>query len=307
MKKLFASAVAAALAVSMTVPAFAAAGNLTAAPDKANAKQGDEVNVELKIGGVSALLAVEGIAGTGGIGSGDFVINYDPAKLTFNEEKVIDNDGFDGRDTRFGQIITDAKDSNGKSIGRISVQFFDQNARGRDKDFTLGKVPFTVNADAADGATEVTLGAPSEGPIFVTCGKTASKDDPTADIMVEHVDLVKAAVNIGTSTDTSVEPDTSTEEPDTSTEEPGTSTEEPGTSTDESGTSTDESGDTTNTGSETGTTTTTGGTTTTTTGGSSTTKPSNNNKTGDAGVLAIGGLMVLAAGATMLTLKKKSK
>ena len=306
MKKLFASAVAAALAVSMTVPAFAAAGNLTAAPDKANAKQGDEVNVELKIGGVSALLAVEGIAGTGGIGSGDFVINYDPAKLTFNEEKVIDNDGFDGRDTRFGQIITDAKDSNGKSIGRISVQFFDQNARGRDKDFTLGKVPFTVNADAADGATEVTLGAPSEGPIFVTCGKTASKDDPTADIMVEHVDLVKAAVNIGETTTTTTTT-TTTDETDTSTDETDTSTDETGTSTDETGTSTDESGDTTNTGSETGTTTTTGGTTTTTTGGTSTTKPSNNNKTGDAGVLAIGGLMVLAAGATMLTLKKKSK
>ena len=289
MKKVFASAVAAALALTMAVPAFAAtSGKISVNPDKANAKAGDKIAVEFKVEGVAAMLAVDGIADTGNIGAGELAIIYDPAQVT----PTMPARKLPGFSDLFDiQQLTLINDESGAPAGKISMAFADTLVTGSGEDFSLGTMEFTVNEGVADGAAiEISVVAPSEGgAVLVTTSKdplaTEGPDSVSASITEDVVEMGKATVTVGDETTSTS--DSSTSDDDKSTSDDGDST----TNTDS--TSGDNAGNTT---SGTGTST-----------GTNNNKPSNNNKTGDAGVLAIGGLMVLAAGATMLTLKKKSK
>ena len=299
MKKLFASAVAAALAMSMAVPAFAATtGSVSVNADKNYVNAGDKFAVEFKVENVSEMLNMEGVAGTGNLGAGDLTIVYNPDQVTPEIGRKLDgfSDKFDV------QLLTDVKDSEGAAVGRITMSFADTYAIGTNEDFSLGSLTFTVNDSVADGDTIEIGTAATRDIVFATTSKDPTspneEDRVSAKIMADDVAMGKATVTVGEEPATT---DTTPDEPTTdepTTDEP--TTDEP--TTDEP--TTDEP----TTGGSTGDTTdgdkTSGGST----GGSGTTGGSgDNNKTGDAGVLAIGGLMVLAAGATMLTLKKKSK
>ena len=283
MKKLFASAVAAALAMSMAVPAFAATtGSVSVNADKNYVNAGDKFAVEFKVENVSEMLNMEGVAGTGNLGAGDLTIVYNPDQVTPEIGRKLDgfSDKFDV------QLLTDVKDSEGAAVGRITMSFADTYAIGTNEDFSLGSLTFTVNDSVADGDTIEIGTAATRDIVFATTSKDPTspneEDRVSAKIMADDVAMGKATVTVGE------EPTTT----DTTTEDPTTDTTD---ATDTTGGSTGGSTDSDKT---------SGGST----GGSGTTGGSgDNNKTGDAGVLAIGGLMVLAAGATMLTLKKKSK
>lgn len=293
MKKLFASAVAAALAMSMAVPAFAATtGSVSVNADKNYVNAGDKFAVEFKVENVSEMLNMEGVAGTGNLGAGDLTIVYNPDQVTPEIGRKLDgfSDKFDV------QLLTDVKDSEGAAVGRITMSFADTYAIGTNEDFSLGSLTFTVNDSVADGDTIEIGTAATRDIVFATTSKDPTspneEDRVSAKIMADDVAMGKATVTVGE------EPATT----DTTPDEP--TTDEP--TTDEPTTDTTDATDTTggSTGGSTDSDKTSGGST----GGSGTTGGSgDNNKTGDAGVLAIGGLMVLAAGATMLTLKKKSK
>ena len=284
MKKLFASAVAAALAMSMAVPAFAATtGSVSVNADKNYVNAGDKFAVEFKVENVSEMLNMEGVAGTGNLGAGDLTIVYNPDQVTPEIGRKLDgfSDKFDV------QLLTDVKDSEGAAVGRITMSFADTYAIGTNEDFSLGSLTFTVNDSVADGDTIEIGTAATRDIVFATTSKDPTspneEDRVSAKIMADDVAMGKATVTVGEEPATT---DTTPDEP--TTDEPTTDEPTTGGST---GDTTD--GDKTSGGS---------------TGGSGTTGGSgDNNKTGDAGVLAIGGLMVLAAGATMLTLKKKSK
>ncbi len=286
MKKIFASAVAAALALSMAVPAFAAdTGTLSVTADKTEVEAGGEVTVTIDLTGVAELVKLEGVDGHGGLGVGNFTVVYDSEQLEpvgkphpFDPETLNYFTMSSPANTMFTPMSTIVDDG-------MSIQFFTTMLGGAKVDLELGTITFTVSEDVQPGTEiEIGLALPSDGNAFATTGGTEA-DGEIASIPNDEIALVPVTVTVPDDEPITEEPVTEepvTEEP--TTEEP--TTEEPTTS---------------------GAGTTTGGAGTTTSG-SGTVKPgSDNNKTGDAGVLAIGGLMVLAAGATMLTLKKKSK
>lgn len=289
MKKVFASAVAAALALTMAVPAFAAeTAKITADSETKYAKAGDSIVVNFNVTGVEELLALDNIKGNGNIGAGNFIITYDPSKVVMHEDS-----GFlEGLQAPFGQSVTDLPEQ-----GKVSVQFFDASSKGRGKDIKLGSLTFQVAEGVKDGDV-IEIGVAADGDSSVLVATGATLDDPTFPIPVEETGFGEAVkVTVGD------EPSTSEDQPSTSEDQPSTSEDQPSDTTDNGGNATtDNDGNVTT---DNGGNATTGNTTTG--NGGTTAKPGNNNKTGDAGVLAIGGLMVLAAGATMLTLKKKSK
>lgn len=272
MKKVFASAVAAALALSMAVPAFAAdTGSINLTADKTNVKAGEEIAVSVSLKGVKEMLALDDVAGTGKLGAGDFSITYDASQveLVVKHDDLMDIDySFEVDSTVSKLFSASATDIQDGANSKVSIQFFDASATGVGVDFTLGSLAFKVKDGVADG-TEIKLGLAyaAGGNSLVTAGASLDPEDKGVTIPNSEVALNGVSVTVGEPAPTESESTTG-------------------------GTDSDS--------------TTTGGSGTT--GGGSTTGGSgDNNKTGDAGVLAIGGLMVLAAGATMLTLKKKSK
>lgn len=283
MKKVFASAVAAALALSMAVPAFAAdTGSFTLSADKTELKAGDEFSVAIDLEGVEDLLNLPEVAGTGLLGAGDFNIIYDPEVLEIATD-IRGNPKFT-LDSFITENLIYAGSASSFEAGTVSIQFFDQSAQGWGQDFTLGTLGFKVKDGVADGTeTTISLVLPEEGDALVTAGASLDPDDEGVLIPDEELTVNNATVTI-----------VGEPEPETSDAPAPETSDAPAPDS-----------DSTDSGKDSGTTTGGAGTTTS---GSGTVKPgSDNNKTGDAGVLAIGGLMVLAAGATMLTLKKKSK
>lgn len=297
MKKLFASAVAAALALSMAVPAFAADSSLNVTASVERAKAGEEFSVSMSLTGLGAMLGENDY-----LGGASFMLNFDPDVLELPYGMRNNPDGTQyralvlaGADSGF--MLANAIDCTDEQIGgepgTISIAL--GSAIGVESDpCSLGSLNFKVkeNVDASVESTKIFITASAGDKTFTTIGGEF--------ISADAVTLGEATVAIG-------EEPVSTEEPTTdepTTDEP--TTDEPTTDEPTTDEPTTDAGDTT--GGSTGDTTdgdkTSGGST----GGSGTTGGSgDNNKTGDAGVLAIGGLMVLAAGATMLTLKKKSK
>ncbi len=293
MKKVFASAVAAALALSMAVPAFAAdTGSFTLSADKTELKAGDEFSVAIDLEGVEDLLNLPEVAGTGLLGAGDFNIIYDPEVLEIAKD-IRGNPKFT-LDSFITENLIYAGSANSFEAGTVSIQFFDQYAQGWGQDFTLGTLGFKVKDGVADGTeTTISLVLPEEGDALVTAGASLEAGDEGVLIPDEELTVNNATVTI-----------VGEPEPETSDAPAPETSDAPAPETSDAPAP---DSDSTDSGKDSGTTT--GGAGTTTSGsGSGTVKPgSDNNKTGDAGVLAIGGLMVLAAGATMLTLKKKSK
>lgn len=294
MKKVFASAVAAALALSMAVPAFAAdTGSINLTADKTNVKAGEEIAVSVSLKGVKEMLALDDVAGTGKLGAGDFSITYDASQveLVVKHDDLMDIDySFEVDSTVSKLFSASATDIQDGANSKVSIQFFDASATGVGVDFTLGSLAFKVKDGVADG-TEIKLGLAyaAGGNSLVTAGASLDPEDKGVTIPNSEVALNGVSVTVG-------EP-----APDS---EPTPDDSEPAPTESESTTGGTDS-DTTTGGTDSDSTTTGGSGTP---GGGSTTGGSgDNNKTGDAGVLAIGGLMVLAAGATMLTLKKKSK
>lgn len=281
MKKVFASAVAAALALTMTVPAFAANHvTMTAAADKEYVKAGETFDISFDITGAAALDQIDGKDAK--IGAADWMVTYDSSKVELVEKEDPDlgtkfymDMGAIGK--LFASMVTPVE-------GGASIQIFDASATGIAKDFSAGTVTFKVKDGVEDGTKiEIGLKMPQtdgvDSSTFVLINE--DKNAPSVPLAVEDTTLTGTSVTVG------AEP---TDEP--TTDEP--TTDEPTTDEPTTDPSTDKPSDTTTTTGNNGT-------------GTTTAKPGNNNKTGDAGVLAIGGLMVLAAGATMLTLKKKSK
>ena len=288
MKKVFASAVAAALALSMAVPAFAAdTGSINLTADKTNVKAGEEIAVSVSLKGVKEMLALDDVAGTGKLGAGDFSITYDASQveLVVKHDDLMDIDySFEVDSTVSKLFSASATDIQDGANSKVSIQFFDASATGVGVDFTLGSLAFKVKDGVADG-TEIKLGLAyaAGGNSLVTAGASLDPEDKGVTIPNSEVALNGVSVTVG---------------------EPTPDSESTTGGTDSDSTTGDTDSDSTTGGTDSDSTTGGSGTT----GGGSTTGGSgDNNKTGDAGVLAIGGLMVLAAGATMLTLKKKSK
>lgn len=285
MKKVFASAVAAALALSMAVPAFAAdTGSINLSADKTEVEAGDEIVVTVDFKGVAELLELPNVAGTGGLGAGDFFITYNPDQV----KPVEQSNPLNPEETFYFTVDAPANSVFSASAldagDKMSIQFFDANAKGVKADFTLGHMSFAVQEGVEAGSDiQIGLAFSNDGSGLVTAGASLDPDDEGVLIPNEEVTLNGVTVKVAG------EP-----EPETSDAPAPETSDAPAPDS-----------DSTDSGKDSGTTTGGAGTTTS---GSGTVKPgSDNNKTGDAGVLAIGGLMVLAAGATMLTLKKKSK
>lgn len=296
MKKVIATILALCLVLSMGVCAFAADGatvEVTNVSDVYEAPIGNLVDVTLSLKNADALKAVEGSDGT--LFGFQFYVNYDAEVLDFvvSEAKLVyDYKDALGMDKSYTYNISAAKKP--EMADRLTVlgANMDDTVPGAvalEGDLELIVLKFKV-ADGVELGTETvvevdfTEADPSEGIEFIDCGGVN---------MISAIEGTENTITIG-----KVEDPTPSNPDDSKPEESKPEESKPDDSKPEESkpdnSKPEESKPTTPAGTQ-----SPAGTTSTTKPGATT------GATGDAGILAVGALMVVAAGAAFVTMKKR--